>query len=283
MIDFKQFAKQSTPQQPAPTRKLFSPYYTLTLVVDQRERHSNDRNYFITNLSKHVTCKSSQLSLGDIVWTASDDRGEYLLDYVIERKAIDDLAGSIMDGRYKEQRFRLRESEMKIIMYLIEGDPKKNQRLPPQNLESALVRLLVSDGFLVQRTPTVDATVQFLIGMTHTLRDMLDRDGLDAHMYKFEDLANFNSICSKNKKILSSEEVFGRQLCCVNGVSAQVAETIIETYKNPRQLKEAFEEEGETLLSDTLVKSKFLGIAARRIGPACSKTLFDMYSLKKYS
>jgi crossover junction endonuclease MUS81 len=73
-------------------------------VVDQRERHSNDRNYFITNLSKYLDCKSSQLSLGDVVWLASDDKGEYLLDYVIERKAIDDLAGSIMDGRYKEQR-----------------------------------------------------------------------------------------------------------------------------------------------------------------------------------
>lgn len=87
-------------------KKLFSPYYKLTLVVDQRERHNNDRSYFETNLKKYVSCKSSQLSLGDIVWVATDDKNnDFLLDFVIERKAIDDLAGSIMDGRYKEQRY----------------------------------------------------------------------------------------------------------------------------------------------------------------------------------
>jgi ERCC4-type nuclease len=179
-------------------------------------------------------------------------------------------------------RFRLRESEMSTIMYLIEGDPKKNQRLPPQNLESALVRLLVSDGFLVQRTPSVDVTVQFLIGMTNTIREMLDRDGLDSHLYKYEDLHNFNSVCSKNKKVLSAEEILGRQLCCMHGVSAQIAETIIETYKTPRQLCDAFEEEGQDLLGDVVVKSKFLGVAARKIGPACSRNLSQMYTLKKY-
>lgn len=104
-MDFRQFTKKIEPQKAPPKYKLFSPHYKLTMIVDQRERHNNDRNYFISTLSKHIDCKSIQLSLGDVVWVASDHEGEYLLDFVIERKIIDDLAGSIIDGRYKEQRY----------------------------------------------------------------------------------------------------------------------------------------------------------------------------------
>lgn len=171
---------------------------------------------------------------------------------------------------------------MGTIMYLIEGDPKKNQRLPPQNLESALVRVLVSDGFIVHRTPTVDSTIQFLVTMTNSLLEMLDNDGLDAHLYKYEDLSNFNSMCSKNKRILSSEEIFGRQLCSISGVSTQIAETILETYKTSRQLSQAFEKNGPNMLSNTIVKSKFLGVGARKIGPSCSNNLHQIFTLKKY-
>ena len=33
-----------------------------------------------------------------------------MLDFIVERKRTDDLAGSIVDGRFREQKFRLKES-----------------------------------------------------------------------------------------------------------------------------------------------------------------------------
>jgi hypothetical protein len=35
---------------------------------------------------------------------------DYVLDFIVERKTADDLAASIMDGRYDEQKFRLKNS-----------------------------------------------------------------------------------------------------------------------------------------------------------------------------
>ncbi|KAL0489932.1 hypothetical protein AKO1_005464, partial [Acrasis kona] len=284
-INFAQFLSTTTKQAPSKsTSTTFTLEYDLCLIVDQRERHQNDRNFFKEALSQHVKCESNQLSLGDVVWTAvhKKTKKSKLLNFIIERKAIDDLAGSIMDGRYKEQRFRLRECGMNCIMYLIEGDLKKNNRLPPTNLENALVRLLVSDGFLVHRTLSVDHTVRFLVEATKLICEILNREGLDKYLYKLKgDLVDFNNDCSKNKRILSCDQVFGRQLCCLPGVSAQIAETIVEKYKTPNQIYEAFTKEGGQLLSDLVIKSKFLGVAARKIGPACSENIYEMYTRKK--
>ncbi len=38
-----------------------------------------------------------------------DIQVEAILDYVVERKRLDDLSKSIIDGRYNEQKVKLRE------------------------------------------------------------------------------------------------------------------------------------------------------------------------------
>ncbi len=48
---------------------------------------------------------------------------DYVLDFIIERKTADDLAASIMDGRYEEQKFRLRNCGINNVIYLVEGKP----------------------------------------------------------------------------------------------------------------------------------------------------------------
>lgn len=45
----------------------------------------------------------------------------YTLDYIIERKTADDLAASIMDRRYNQQKYRLMNSSIKNIFYFVEG------------------------------------------------------------------------------------------------------------------------------------------------------------------
>jgi crossover junction endonuclease MUS81 len=49
-----------------------------------------------------------------------------VLDYVVERKKADDLISSIHDGRYKEQKYRLKNSSFNNIFYLLEGHLSSN-------------------------------------------------------------------------------------------------------------------------------------------------------------
>ena len=46
----------------------------------------------------------------------------YVLDTVIERKCVDDLAASIKDGRYERQKYFLARWGVRRTMYVLEGD-----------------------------------------------------------------------------------------------------------------------------------------------------------------
>lgn len=59
------------------------------------------------------------LTIGDFAFVYDGK----VLDYVIERKKADDLSASIIDGRYKEQKYRLKNCGAKNIIYLYEGYP----------------------------------------------------------------------------------------------------------------------------------------------------------------
>ena len=49
--------------------------------------------------------------------TASNlQQKEWVLHFIIERKRVDDLAGSIIDGRYLEQKFRLQKSSLQKVL-----------------------------------------------------------------------------------------------------------------------------------------------------------------------
>jgi crossover junction endonuclease MUS81 len=77
--------------------------YEIVLVVDTREVES-----------KGVKVETRALRLGDMCWIArrldglGGEEDECVLDYVAERKRLDDLCISIKDGRYSEQCVSLR-------------------------------------------------------------------------------------------------------------------------------------------------------------------------------
>lgn len=50
------------------------------------------------------------LPVGDVLWVARHKElgMEYVLDFIVERKNVDDLLGSIKDNRYKDQKLRLK-------------------------------------------------------------------------------------------------------------------------------------------------------------------------------
>jgi ERCC4-type nuclease len=107
---------------------------------------------------------------------------EYLLDYIIERKSCNDLAASIIDGRYNEQKMRLSNSGMRVT-YLIEGDPHQvslggngGQRalsgsgIPPvkigaKHILTAMTNTQVFAGFHVVQTTSIDASISHIAAM----------------------------------------------------------------------------------------------------------------------
>jgi len=87
--------------------------FEVVLVLDTREVESKTgagRDKISEALElKGVRVETRPLKLGDVCWIArkldgfGSEEDECVLDYVIERKRLDDLCSSIRDGRYTEQ------------------------------------------------------------------------------------------------------------------------------------------------------------------------------------
>ena len=75
--------------------------------------------------AKGISVDLRSLHSGDAVWTArkrSNPSIEYVLDFIVERKRLDDLQESIVDGRYGKQKWAMKRSGLRRPIYLVEGD-----------------------------------------------------------------------------------------------------------------------------------------------------------------
>lgn len=90
--------------------------YTIQLILDEREvKSTKNRDYMLDGLKKRgVAVVKRSLEIGDMCWVArlNNSAGalqdECTLDYIVERKRMDDLKGSILDGRFHEQKVSAR-------------------------------------------------------------------------------------------------------------------------------------------------------------------------------
>lgn len=221
--------------------------FTIELVLDTREiRARSDRDYMANELHKlGVRPTVRALPLGDVLWVAKvrdpavlatirgvsgDSVGgirstivsesgngdaniatdELVLDWIVERKRLDDLLASIVDGRFREQKFRLARCGVRNIVYLVEQSPLPLPGLPAaalaggfmnggdpdpaaaaaaattaasarqlEMLHSAIASTAVVDGYLVRQTRNIDESIRYLARMTRLLRRQYGVDGGD--------------------------------------------------------------------------------------------------------
>lgn len=94
--------------------------FHIHLLIDNRELKSRqERDFFaskladsIREISPNSIVEQRALEIGDIAWIAKRKDGvneevEVVLDWVVERKRLDDFVSSIIDGRFMEQKVRV--------------------------------------------------------------------------------------------------------------------------------------------------------------------------------
>ncbi|GFQ74535.1 crossover junction endonuclease MUS81 [Trichonephila clavata] len=157
---------------------LFPGCFSILLCVDNCETISGqgrNKKQCISELQKcGVEYEVRKLHVGDFLWVARDNfhpDKELVLDFIIERKRLDDLAHSIKDGRFREQKFRMKNSGLKNPIYLVENcSGAKYLGLPESTLEQAMINTQICDGFLVKKTQGIKESVSYLSVMTKMLR-----------------------------------------------------------------------------------------------------------------
>ncbi|KAG7218664.1 hypothetical protein INR49_019788 [Caranx melampygus] len=266
-----------------------------------------------------VTFDVRKLNVGDFLWVARErvppvpgqlrapPGRELVLDYIIERKRMDDLCGSIIDGRFREQKFRLKRCGLRRPVYLVEecGTAAAHLSLPEATLQQAIINTQVVDGFFVKRVQDVRESAAYLTVMTRYLtklyqnKTLICRSRLEAEERSDEEeeeergrpscclmsFAEFNYGAVKNK-CQTVREVFARQLMQISGLSGDKAAAILEQYSTPHSLFSAYdrcstEAEKEKLLSSVRYGKlkRFVESDAKlwNLGPALSRTVYQLY------
>ncbi|XP_017030531.1 crossover junction endonuclease MUS81 [Drosophila kikkawai] len=270
--------------------------FEILLLVDIQETSGKNkrvldqtRSYLESLGAQHEV---RRLTIGDFLWIAKDPAGnELVLPYIVERKRMDDLASSIRDGRFHEQKHRLKQSGLKHVIYLVEDYGDNEQLgLPLDSLQQALANARVQNGVQVVRTENHFRSMAYLASMSRSLAQIFGQKTLHSVQDKAEScclltdsklgLLKFRALYDDSAKNaqLTVREVFVQQLLQLHSLSLERAMAIVERYPTPRCLLDAYEECVEAKEARQLLARIPYGPLERPLGEKVSQCLHEFYT-----
>jgi ERCC4-type nuclease len=223
------------------------------------DTNSAEDGVFAALQSMNVTSERRRLDVGDITVTGADRT------LVLERKKWSDLAASICDGRFKEQKSRMLSTDNTLYMYVIEGTlgswDASCRGMKHTCMWAALAKTFLRDG----------------IPVFHTLTEM-DTASLIAYLYTqlttrgFDPLPG-NGVVSgsatkrKRDNLENPTDALRAMLCVVPGVSKAKADALVQRWPHVTQLSSASE-------SDIA----HLKCGDRNMGPALARRIRSIFA-----
>jgi ERCC4-type nuclease len=225
----------------------------LSLLVDCRER------YVTPELLRDVPGASiRQNDVGDFIILASTTTSETTTSgnnnnnnggtkhdkvlYVIERKSLQDLCASVVDGRYKSQKERMISilpdpGEPRRVIYIIENfewgnDNETYSGISPKAVTTIMYDLQVRHGFTVFVSSGPDQTLEIVLGLYGRVQQNPGKYTSFTESGKNNNNSDTTAACivkpKKCDNIASPFDCALLQLCVVPRVSPKIARTLLE-------------------------------------------------------
>lgn len=227
----------------------------MAIVCDYREHD------IINNLKAAcVDIEVQNLDVGDFSITNTSG-----YSIVIERKTLDDLSASIIDGRYKEQKLRLDSlrSNGVFVLFIIENTAKTSKKgVPHSTLLSAMLSTMLNGNFFVYRTKNLQETATVLQLLQKNVND--GKYSNAAHSLTLD----YSAVHTKKSDNYTPKATYESMLSCVHGVSSNTARRISDLYPCLKDLMKAFEDTDESKRSNMLCNID-------KIGPKISSRIFE--------
>lgn len=206
---------------------------SLQLVIDTKEKAASSgiiRDYLE---AKGVRCVSQPLDVGDLA--IIDESGNSIL--LLERKTCKDIAASIGDGRYREQKTRLMSHGCRWKGYLLEGTfPEEGilvgrKRVTKTTFYSVIAGITLRDGLHVFMCPDIYSSAQLLGQLMIKIPEYLRGDGQPQYEESL-----IKSVSTVRKENMTPEVCYLAQLCQIPGISHSIATKIKEHYSSMKEL-----------------------------------------------
>ena len=177
-------------------------------------RESNLINEFKKINDTQIPFEIKQLDICDIHIYYNND-----LKYIIERKTMDDLNSFIIDKRLYEQKNRIKDINSKSsVIYIIENFHKSNDfGISYDSLLSSMMSLIVKDNFFVIRTQNICETA-YIIKLIYSKIVSSATSPCNSNYYVLQN--------SKKSLQNSKDNIWKSQLCCIPGISSNIANNI---------------------------------------------------------
>ncbi|KAJ3687939.1 hypothetical protein LUZ61_017103 [Rhynchospora tenuis] len=265
------------PSQPG---ERFPETYDVILILDERENFGSRFRKVVDAISSQfkVHVEVRRLPVGDGLWIARHKqiKKEYVLDFIVERKNVDDLRESIRDNRYRDQKLRLQRCGLKKLIYLVEGDP--NLIEAADSIKTACFTTEILEGFDVQRTTGFADTVRKYGHLTKSIIEYYSANfSGNGNNFSRSDsgvcpsFGEFVRRCQDLEK-MTVTDVFALQLMQVPQVTEEAALAVVEVYPTVLSLAKAYSLlEGDVLSQEEMLKNK-----CKAVGASASRNIFKL-------
>ena len=265
--------------------------FDIVLVVDQREKID------VTSPDGSVKIDMRTLACGDFIWIArpkglplQDKTKDLVLDYVVERKRLDDLQSSIFDGRFEQQKLRLLNSGVRRPVYMIEDvGSLRTSNLTSAGLAQAVVNILTHDGIDVEKVKNPAHANDYLLSMTRCLEKLYSKmDLISCNQERLKsgeaspnEFITFSEFQTKGAKITNwtVREMFAKHLIQITGMSDKRVAVIVKQYPTIWHLVDAYRKCSTKKEKEGLLSKMKIPNSNRTIGPALSKRVYAAYAM----
>ncbi|KMZ58644.1 hypothetical protein ZOSMA_75G00760 [Zostera marina] len=276
-VDDLQSVSKTLPMPPRLNGDRFNDVYDVILLLDNRENFcaGAGRGNVAEMLRSRfkILVEIRRLPVGDGTWIVRHrhHKKEYILDFIVERKRVDDLKGSLIDNRYKDQKLRLLRCGLQKLIYLVEGDP--NQCEGTEAIKTACFTTEIVDGFDVIRTAGLTETIGKYGHLTRAITQFYS--------------AQFHSNSNKNPKIcptyvefikrchdlnkMTISKLFSVQLMQVPRVVEDIALAVVDLYPTLISLYNAY----KVLEGDVCAQEQMLMKQSNLISKSASKNIYN--------
>lgn len=242
----------------------------ITLRVDNREPDELKRQIVGEQKAAIEFCN---LPAGDFAFVDTETQKTLLC---IERKEIQDLCASLVDGRFDEQKTKLSllGSEETAIAYLIEGSPESSDK--QSAIETCVLTTRFRDGFFVLHSTGIADTCKLMhrIGTLYERGKMnpLSSDELHRRFIAARSSHRSQSFCKV-------DNWWAVSLGQIPGIGPQASRAIAQVYCSPAALIDAYRScnGDEKRMSELLQDIKYVSAnqkTTRRLGPKASETVW---------
>lgn len=203
----------------------------ILITIDAREvsLYNDIIDRDLDNYKDKIQIISENLLLGDIHIKYKN------ITHIFERKTLQDLQASILDGRYKEQKARLLSNvSQKYITYIIEGDnilSSSTYDKYKSMIQSAYLHTLFRDNIRILYTKNIMETTTLILLITTKILDKPEKFLYEEYT---ADKCYTDFIKLKKKKIdnIDAKSCFIMQLSQIPMISNVIAKNIYSKYSS---------------------------------------------------